>query len=319
MGARGAVRLSALARVDHRLRGFLRTPDPWLRRLLGMASLTRGKRLRAQLTLLAARLCGRVTPAAYQLAAVLELFHAATLLHDDVLDEASRRRHRRTLNDHFGNSVAVLAGDYLFTQVMRVAFAELPPRVQTELARTAQQVCLGEIAEQRFRGRVSLTAQQYQQVIAQKTASLFAACGAGGAMLADATPRQVERLRCFGLNVGLAFQIQDDLLDLTSRPGRIGKPVGADFKAGYLTLPVILGLRQLRVQRRQALLRALRQGEAGLSKVRSLLAGTEAFGRTAAAARDLVQTAERSLDGFPASPAKRQLLALARLAVERDR
>jgi octaprenyl-diphosphate synthase len=314
-----AVRLPALARVDRRLRGFLHTPDPWLRQLLGSASLTRGKRLRAQLTLLAARLCGRVTPAVYQLAAVLELFHAATLLHDDVLDEASRRRHRRTLNDHFGNAVAVLAGDYLFTQVMRVAFAELPPRVQALMARTAQQVCLGEIAEQRLRGRVSLTAQQYQRVIAQKTASLFAACGAGGAMLAAATPAQVERLRRFGLNVGLAFQIQDDLLDLTGRQARTGKPVGVDFKAGYLTLPVILGLRQLAGARRQALLRALRQGAAGLSGVRRLLAATQAFGQTAAVARTLVRNAERSLARFPESPAKRQLLALARLAVERDR
>lgn len=304
--------------VDRRLRRLLSTPDPWLRRLLGNAGLSRGKRLRASLTLLAAKLCGRVTPQAYQLAALLELFHAATLLHDDVLDAASRRRHRRTLNDHFGNAVAVLAGDYLFTLVMRSAFAELPERIQAVLARAAQQVCLGEIAEQRHRGRVNLTADQYRRVIAQKTASLFAACAAGGALLAGATSKQTEQLHRFGLNLGLAFQIQDDLLDLTGRPGRIGKPVGADFKAGYLTLPVILGLRQLRGAKRQALLQALRRGEAGLSRVRSLLAGTEAFGRTAAAAQALVAAAERNLARFPASPAKRQLLALARQAVERD-
>lgn len=314
-----AVRLPALAPVDRRLRRLLSTPDPWLRRLLGNAGLTRGKRLRARLTLLGAKLCGRATPAVYQLAALMELFHAATLLHDDVLDEASRRRHRRTLNDHFGNAVAVLAGDYLFTQVMRSAFAELPPRVQALMSRAAQQVCLGEIAEQRCRGRANLTAKQYRVIIAQKTASLFAACAAGGALLAGAASKTVERLRRFGLSLGLAFQIQDDLLDLTGRPGRIGKPVGADFKAGYLTLPVILGLRQLRGAKRQALLRALGRGEAGLSQVSSLLAGTEAFGRTAAMAQALMADAERSLARFPESPAKRQLLALARQVVERDR
>ncbi|MEW6517088.1 MAG: polyprenyl synthetase family protein [candidate division FCPU426 bacterium] len=315
----GAVRFLTLKPVDQRLRRLLKAPDPFLRRLLDLAGLTRGKRVRAQLTLLSAAACGRVTPAAQQLAAVLELFHAATLLHDDVLDGAGQRRHQRTLNAHFGNAVAVLAGDYLFTQVMRAAFGGLPTRVQELLASTAQQVCLGEIAEQRHRGRLNLTPAQYQRIIERKTASLFAACGAGGAMLAKGSPGQVESLRRFGMKMGLAFQIQDDLLDLTGRQARLGKPVGADFQTGHLTLPVILGLRQLRGAQRRALQRSLRQGAAGQAAVRRLLAGTAALVQTAARSQALVRLAERELDCFKESQVKRGLLALARMAVERDR
>ncbi len=310
--------LVAITQVDRLVRRWLDHPDPFLKRLLKFSAISRGKRLRAHVTLLAAQACGRVNPKVVRLATAYELFHYATLMHDDVLDHARERRHRPTLNHHYGNEVAVLVGDFLFTQVMRIVFENLPAALQGIVVRAAGQVCLGEILEHRFRGDLGLSRPAYLKVISHKTASLFAACGLGGARLAGGTKNQSDGLWEYGQNFGLAFQIRDDILDLVGKVRRTGKPVGTDLKEGRITLPVILGLRGLPTRERGKFRQAVRSGK-NIAFIQDTLVRQGFVARAQSEAVKYAQRAENALAAFPDSRAKQQLISLARFAVERDR
>jgi len=310
---------SAIARVEADLKSQLNSENIFVRRLLAHTGAGRGKRLRARLTLLSARALGVTDRRVERLAVAMELLHQATLVHDDVIDDSQQRRHRPTLNARFGNQAAVLAGDLILVKAVDLLLQRgFPAGINTIVVRSVSAVCLGEIQELNYYQNFNLTLVQYLEIISNKTASLLAAACESGAVLAEATQARTEKMARYGREFGMAFQIQDDLLDLTGQSESLGKPVGLDIKEGRVTLPVILGLRRCRGRERQRLLRELKSQGARSGIVLELLQSCGALAQTRELAGEYAQRARQSLAGLPKSAARAALMDLADFAVERN-
>ncbi|MHC4405953.1 MAG: polyprenyl synthetase family protein [Planctomycetota bacterium] len=217
----------------------LRSQFPFVDRLAKHGFRLGGKRLRPALVLLTGRACGRVGTEHVLLAAAVELIHTATLIHDDVLDEATLRRHLETVNARWDNEASVLLGDYLFTCAMSMASSLDTPFAARAISETGRTMCEGELRQIESRGNYNLSEDDYLSIIAGKTASLCACCCRLGAHYADADEEQCEAYGRFGLNLGIAFQISDDLLDLLGDEATTGKSLGTDLIKQKPTLPLI--------------------------------------------------------------------------------
>jgi octaprenyl-diphosphate synthase len=202
-----------------------------------------GKRLRPALLFLSGRAAGEVTEAHMRFALAVEAIHAATLVHDDVLDEATLRRSRPTMNVLWGNEASVLFGDYLFTHAFQVASSAGEKRALEIIAAAAVAVCEGELLQIAERGNLQLTEERYREIVAKKTAVLCESACRLGAALAGADAAAEESLAAYGRGVGVAFQIVDDCLDLTGDEHEVGKSLGTDLRKGKYTLPIIHFLR----------------------------------------------------------------------------
>jgi len=198
----------------------------------------RGKRLRPALLLLVAHACGRVTPAHHILAAVVEMIHTATLVHDDVLDEALVRRHAATVNAAWGNQASILLGDYLFTHAFHLA-STVDAQACELIGEATNRVCEGELQQCTERGNLELSEEEYLDIIDGKTAELTACCCRLGALYSGMPPDVAERLSLYGRALGSAFQITDDMLDLVGEERATGKSLGTDVEQQKLTLPLI--------------------------------------------------------------------------------
>jgi octaprenyl-diphosphate synthase len=198
----------------------------------------RGKRLRPALLLLAARACGRVTAAHHTLAAVVEMIHTATLVHDDVLDDAAVRRHLPTVNAGWGNHTSILLGDYLFTHAFHLA-SNVDAQACGLIGESTNRVCEGELQQGSERGNLALSEEEYLDIIDGKTAELTACCCRIGAVYSGAFPAVIEGLSRYGRWLGMAFQIVDDLLDVVGEESATGKSLGTDVEQQKLTLPLI--------------------------------------------------------------------------------
>ena len=199
----------------------------------------RGKRLRPTLLLLVARACGTLVPAHHVLAAVVEMIHTATLVHDDVLDEADTRRHVGTVNSGWGNKVSILLGDLLFTNAFHLSSTIGDARACEWIGEATNRVCAGELLQTVERGNLNLSEADYLTAIEGKTAALTECCGRLGAIYSGADDERVRRLAGFGRNLGIAFQIADDVLDLVGNEETTGKTLGTDLARRKLTLPLI--------------------------------------------------------------------------------
>ncbi|MBW1988348.1 MAG: polyprenyl synthetase family protein, partial [Deltaproteobacteria bacterium] len=219
--------------------------DPYLELVRQVAShilFSGGKRLRPLLTVLCARLCGASGEEPYQMGVVFEYLHAATLLHDDVVDSSGTRRSAPAAHTVYGYQTAVLTGDYLFARACSMATKTgRLPVIQT-ITDVAAVMSQGEIQQMKNHGNIHLTEDEYLEVIKNKTAVLISGACRVGALCADADPGAVEALARFGMDLGMAFQMVDDLLDYTADPKAAGKPLGQDLKEGKLTLPLIHAL-----------------------------------------------------------------------------
>lgn len=284
-------------------------------------ALAGGKRLRPRLFLLAYRCLAPAAPSPgiYRLATALELLHLATLVHDDILDEASMRRAQPSLNAAYGNRAAVLVGDFFFSQFLQVA-APAGARALTLLAATIAAMVEGELEQARHRFDFNLTQDEYYGIIEKKTAALLAAACELGALTARARARERRALRRFGHNLGCAFQVQDDILDYTGDARVVGKPHGADLVQGVITLPLIYVLRTSpRSAQLKDLLRAQPLGPAQLSAIQEEvhLGGGIAYARAQAA--EFLERAVKELAALPANPSRWELERLARSLEERQR
>ena len=202
---------------------------------------TGGKRLRALLTLESAKLCGyRKGGRDINLAACVELIHAATLMHDDVIDNAEIRRGKKTLNTIWGNQSSILIGDYLLSRCFEMMVEDGNLEVLKLLSSTSSEIAQGEILQLQHKGEIDMLEETYLKIISSKTASLFAAATKVGAILADRNLKYKEALEFYGKNLGLTFQIADDTLDYNSELISFGKKIGNDFFEGKITLPIIL-------------------------------------------------------------------------------
>jgi octaprenyl-diphosphate synthase len=227
-----------LEEVERILAGTLVSRSPRVAAVIDHVGHYRGKRLRPLLLLLTARACGKVTPEHHILAAVVEMIHTATLVHDDILDEARVRRHMPTVNAAWGVPASVLLGDHLFSRAFHLA-ASVDARACRLIGEATNKTCEGELRQGLERGNLDLTEAEYFEIIQGKTAELIACCCRLGAIYAGARPEVVESLARYGLHLGVAFQIADDLLDLVGEEAKTGKSLGTDLEQQKLTLPLI--------------------------------------------------------------------------------
>jgi octaprenyl-diphosphate synthase len=278
----------------------------------------RGKMLRPCLVLLSGRACGDLNDAHNVIATVVEMVHMATLVHDDVLDEAELRRKGATINHLRGNEAAVMLGDYLISHSYHLC-ASLDSQLASRLiARTTNQVCEGELLQIANRNNLDLTEEVYLQIITRKTAILTAMCSRLGAEFSGVSKEVVTKLETFGLSLGIAFQIQDDLLDIVGDTHTVGKTLGIDVEKGKMTLPMIHFLRTAPTEHRQ-LLRSLMTSKDPdkAERIRNLILPSGSMKYAEAKAREYADRAKASLEILPDSEARRVLETMAEFVVSR--
>jgi octaprenyl-diphosphate synthase len=278
----------------------------------------RGKRLRPILLLLTGKTAGGLTPAHPVLAAVVEMIHTATLVHDDVLDGAEVRRHVATVNVRWNNETSVLYGDYLFTHAFHLA-ASLESALACRLiGRATNLVCEGELSQVRHRGDLNLTEDEYLKVIDGKTGALCSISCQLGALYSKAGEEQVEAANRFGLLLGRAFQIADDVLDLVGLEDRVGKTLGTDLSQEKLTLPTIRLLAQADAQEQSRLRRLLHEpDEHDLRTILKLCRERGTIDQSLRAARVYAAQAREALGVFSPSPERDLLAQMAAMSTER--
>ena len=225
--------------VEERIRQQARAFDPAVEGYVAYAIESRGKRLRPALALLAGGATGNICPSHFDLAVIVELIHAATLVHDDILDGADKRRGQPTANAKWGNAISVLLGDCLFAHALKLSTSFPNGEISRRIAHAASDVCSGEIIQTQRRFDLTLSVPDYYKIIEMKTGALFAAACELGAFLNEASPDVISALRTFGMRLGTAYQIYDDVLDLAGDEAKVGKTLGSDLRKGKLTLPIL--------------------------------------------------------------------------------
>jgi octaprenyl-diphosphate synthase len=310
-----------LIAVDQRFVAELTSDLRCVNTLVKHVSRFRGKMLRPCLVLLTGKACsasGELVDAHITLATVVEMVHMATLVHDDVLDEAELRRKGATINHLRGNEAAVMLGDYLISHSYHLCSSLESQFASRLIAHTTNQVCEGELLQIDNRNRLDLDEETYRQIITRKTAVLTAACCTLGATFAKAKPEIVKQMETYGTCLGMAFQIQDDILDIIGDTGIVGKTLGSDIEKGKMTLPMIHFLRTAPAEHR-ALLRSLLMGRDAekVEQVRNLILPSKSIGYARESASKLVQQARACLTDLPDSDAKRVLDAMAEFVVSR--
>jgi octaprenyl-diphosphate synthase len=282
-----------------------------------------GKRLRPSLLLLAAKLAGGdvARPAAIQLGAVVEMIHAATLVHDDVIDGAQTRRGRPSTNSKWGNHTCVLAGDWLYMQAFQLALRLRNFQVLDMLIGLTQSMVEGELLQLERIGRIDITEADCMELVDRKTACLFSVCARLGALSGNGDATTQERLAEYAWNLGMAFQLVDDVLDFTAREKVLGKPVGGDLREGKVTLPLVYALECASPDERRLVERVLRQrnyDDVPFETILSLLEKYYAIDRVRERAQAFTDIARRAIGELPESPYQRALLSVTDLVTGRD-
>jgi len=280
-----------------------------------------GKRLRPILLLMAGRVAGYHGPRAVRMGCVVELLHTATLIHDDVVDQAPLRRGRPSANARWGDDASILVGDHLYSKSFALMVADGDPGVLATLALATVSMTEAEVLQLQCKRDGTASETDYLRIITQKTASFISACCRIGGLLAKANDDEVDALTRYGESIGIAFQISDDSLDFVADQGRLGKAVGADLKEGKRTLPLIAALEcatPAEWDRVQSVLKRHAAEPGEIEEIRLLVeryGGVEyALGR----AQGYARSAKQALDAFPDGPDKETLLLVADYVVERD-
>ncbi len=280
-----------------------------------------GKRLRPSLVLLVSRMVGDCSPAAIRMAAVMEMIHTATLVHDDVIDTAQTRRGRPSTNIQWGNHTSVLAGDWLYMQAFHAAVRERNFRILEMLIALTQMMVEGELLQMDRLGRLEISEADYMELVDRKTARLFSVCCRLGALVGGGDPRAEDMLSDYGWNLGMAFQLTDDVLDFTAREHVLGKPVGSDLREGKVTLPLIYALEQATSAERrevQTILRDRSYERVPFDRVVEIVQRYAGFERARQRGLAFTQRARDLISGFPDSPYQRSLSAIVELMTDRD-
>ena len=282
-----------------------------------------GKRIRPAVLLMAARMAGASNDTrAVSYASVIEFIHTATLVHDDIIDDADLRRGREAVHTRYGNHITVLFGDFLYLKSMSLALSHDELEIVRLLCDVTLRIVEGEIYQLTKTGVVDLGEEEHFDIVRRKTALLFAGSARIGGMLGTATREQQEALWDYGVNIGMAFQIVDDLLDFTGEQETIGKPVGGDLREGKMTLPLI-HLYGGGDDRTRALLQRVVEARAVSAKewreIRSLLTQARSLEYAQRVAADFVERGKKALTAFPPSEAREALLYLPDYVVSRDR
>ena len=300
-----------LEAVSRRLGKEVDAFDPAIAPYADYALNGQGKHLRPALVALGAKALGEPNEDHVTVAVIIEMVHLATLVHDDVLDEAEIRRGRLTLAANWGNETAVLFGDCLFANALKLAASFPTPEVCRAVAMATNTVCAGELLQMQHRRDFAFTREKYFKVLEMKTAELFAlSCELSG-RLSGASAEQQAALRRFGIAFGTAYQVYDDCLDLFGSEAAAGKSLGTDLTKGKLTLPVLLAWEQADAPDRESLEQMVQNWQpATIARMTKLLAGSGALGASLASISEYLEAARRALQDLPASPGRAGLRGL---------
>jgi len=310
-----------MARVESELEIHAGSEIPLIRDIGSYIRNGGGKRVRPAILLLAARMCGYTGEIGPRLGAVIEMIHAATLVHDDIIDNSSTRRNQASINARWGNEISVLIGDWLYMTSFRVALAERQFRIMDILVEATRKMVEGELMQLEFNGNLNITEEQHLDISMRKTAFLFSAAAQLGGVLGGVGADQEERLHLYGINIGLAFQLVDDVLDLTADECALGKPVQSDLKEGILTLPLIRLLKNGEPSQKEMVRNALEThgGDAGTREaIARLVMESGVAGYVMKKACDYARKAKDCVESFPPSDARNALLSISDHVVERD-
>ncbi len=309
-----------LVRVERMFREHLASPVKIVEEIGDFVAASGGKRVRPTLHLLTAQLCGYRGEHHIRLATVLEFIHTATLIHDDIIDGARTRRGRTSANRRWGNSTTVLFGDYLFAKAMEMALGAGSLQVMERLAEVTLRMTEGEMLQTRYVGRLDLTEDEYLDLVERKTAALFGCCCELAGLVADVDERRLGSLRGFGTDLGMAFQLVDDLLDFTGDAATMGKPAASDLREGKATLAVLDLLGSGPVDAAELARFAIEDGDPeAIARLTDLLHEHGSIERARHRARRFAESAVRQLDGFGGGPAYEALAGMPELILSRDR
>jgi len=298
----------------------MQSPVTLIPQLAGHIVAAGGKRLRPMLTLACARLCGYRGSRHVALAAAVEFIHTATLLHDDVVDGSDLRRGRDTANAVWGNKPAVLVGDFLFSRAFELMVEDGSLRVLDILSRTSSVIAQGEVLQLITANDTTTSEDAYLEVIEAKTAALFAAACRIGAVVADRPPEEERRLETFGRNLGIAYQLIDDMLDFGASQSELGKSLGDDFRDGKITLPILIAFARGDGDERTFWRRTLEDGDqrdGDFDRALAILARRGALAETLARAQRYAAAAAETLAAFSDTPERRALAEVAAFVTDR--
>jgi len=309
-----------LAQVENEFKKHLKSEVPLISKIGEHLLLSGGKRFRPTIALLSAKMCGYKGTRQIQVASVIEFIHTATLLHDDVVDDAALRRGHASANSIWGSEASVLVGDFLLSKSFFLMVDDGDLRILSAISRSTTRMAEGEIQELMRTSDLSITEEEYLSIIANKTASLISATCQIGAILAGVDGIKEQALASFGLNLGIAFQLMDDSLDYTSTEKRFGKEIGIDLQGGKITLPLIHTLRSCSPSEKEKLVDIVLSAsidERAFLRVVDLINSYGGIEYTLEKARGYVGKAKGYLDCFRPSREKTALLAMANYVVER--
>ena len=301
-----------LARINQALSGSLATHVQLISQVWDHIRISGGKRIRPLLFLLSARMCGCGEDHLPEISTIFEYLHAATLLHDDVVDAATMRRGHSSANTIWGNQAVILVGDFLLSKALSIAVSTKNIRVMEVLAQTTTYMAEGEVLQLVNTGRLDMTEAEYFDVITRKTAKLMAAACQIGALLGGVAPPLEQAMADFGLNLGITFQLVDDILDFTGDPKEMGKPVCNDLKEGKITLPFIHVLGRATPAEQEQLHSLLKESDVH-RLAHYLLPLLEKYGSLAYAqqqAQRYTRAAQKNLEAFPPSREKTLFLEI---------
>jgi len=311
-----------LERVEAEIRRELDSPVALIQEMGGYIAGAGGKRLRPMLLLLAARLAGYVGPRGVRLACVVELLHTATLIHDDVVDQAPLRRGRPSANAQWGDDASVLVGDHLYSKSFAMLVRDNDRAVMETLARSTVSMTEAEVFQLELKRTGVTTEADYLRIITQKTASFMSACSRIGALLGGVPAGQVDALTQYGLDIGVAFQISDDSLDFVANQDRLGKAIGADLREGKRTLPLIAMLARAtpaESERVKSLLKRHDLDAEEIDEIRRYVVDHEGVEYALAQAHEYARSAKAALAAFNPSEERETLALVADFVVDRDR
>ncbi len=304
--------------VESILRNELTNEVPFVDELLKHSWLVGGKRIRPAFLLLCGASCGTPSRAHFQTAAALEMIHTATLVHDDILDEALTRRHRATANSTWGNKVSVLLGDYLFTHSFHVASLSESCEALRMLAVASNRVCEGEMRQNAWQGKFDLTESDYLQMITEKTAELCGVSCRLGAFLSGASQEHCDNYESYGRSLGVAFQVIDDVLDLVGKPNQVGKTLGTDLVNQKPTLPVIHCLQNMAPTEQEQFKLILADPSSNCETLMPFLENTDSICYARSVAEQHAEGAIKFAESLPSSPAAASLRDLAQFVLNRS-
>jgi octaprenyl-diphosphate synthase len=312
-----------LARVEQEFARHLQSRVELIPQMGAYVQMSGGKRVRPAVLLLAARLCGYTGDRAVLNAAVVEFIHTATLVHDDIIDDAETRRGKRSVHSRWGSDITVLLGDYLYIRSMAMALTQDTLEVVRLLCDVTLRMIEGELYQLTKTGDAGLSEDEHLEIIRRKTAYLFSGCAEIGGLLGQCTPEQRVALREYGFNLGIAFQIVDDVLDYVAEESALGKPIGGDLREGKVTLPIILLLQKTGPDVQALIQGVVTDGHVSVeawAEIKDLL---RRHGAVEAAFERAVTYATRAktclTSAFPASAERDGLVALADYVLSRDR